>query len=275
MFLLIPGIRFWSSYSDLNLHSTMFLLILVCAHICFFIVKIYIPLCFYLYEAQVPQNTPYRPHLHSTMFLLIRFFWIIQVCLWGVLTFHYVSTYTLRKTHSRWLFLIYIPLCFYLYEETQITQSWVLDLHSTMFLLIRFTRYTRRLISSIYIPLCFYLYLVIRGRCRIRSNLHSTMFLLILLWSSTPWAQRINLHSTMFLLIRWSAVDVRRWSNIYIPLCFYLYFMYLQQSAETLKFTFHYVSTYTSLAAVQFPFLLHLHSTMFLLILNERLHILQ
>ena len=151
------------------------------------ILFIYIPLCFYLYEAQVPQNTPYRPHLHSTMFLLIRFFWIIQVCLWGVLTFHYVSTYTLRKTHSRWLFLIYIPLCFYLYEETQITQSWVLDLHSTMFLLIRFTRYTRRLISSIYIPLCFYLYERIWTECRTGSNLHSTMFLLI---PGHPWSMQ-------------------------------------------------------------------------------------
>ena len=95
----------------------------------------------------------------------------------------------------------------------------------------------------------------------------------------------------MFLLIR-----RRRWrrnsrERIYIPLCFYLYVIVEYGTNDVWKFTFHYVSTYTAqahhyiLAIDTFTFhyvstytdctenipcsILHLHSTMFLLILTS------
>ena len=52
-------------------------------------------------------------------------------------TFHYVSTYTRKRSLDANAYYIYIPLCFYLYQ-------------------IEILKACRN--TDIYIPLCFYLY---------------------------------------------------------------------------------------------------------------------
>ena len=97
-------------------------------------------------------------YLHSTMFLLIL------ANLFGTLpivkfTFHYVSTYTVSSALDTLLDFIYIPLCFYLYENTfSRVNAHHHHLHSTMFLLIPLLLCILCLQVAIYIPLCFYLY---------------------------------------------------------------------------------------------------------------------
>ena len=103
---------------------------------------IYIPLCFYLYSACVSQTmsvssftfhyastytwgniaaTDICAHLHSTMLLLIH----------------------LHRSHPCKSDKIYIPLCFYLYFESDKIVNTKLDLHSTMLLLILALLYVR------------------------------------------------------------------------------------------------------------------------------------
>ena len=139
-------------------------------------------------------------------------------------------------------------------------------LHSTMVLLIRLRKLPRKRLSSIYIPLWFYLY-----------------------QSQAEYAQaQIDLHSTMVLLIPIQASGNSHKTYIYIPLWFYLYFarnwdslreiiftfhygstytkMQEQLNKSVKSFTFHYGSTYTDTAQGWYHFLIHLHSTMVLLI---------
>ena len=186
-------------------------------------------------------------YLHSTMLLLIRkekirgysrisftfhhastYTYALSSCKRPLFsfTFHYASTYTERcLTFRCFIYLIYIPLCFYLYGDPE----------------------SKRLQRKrIYIPLCFYLYvkahktnvlilhlhstmlLLIRSRSiwfpQPQSNLHSTMLLLILLIPEELILIFPNLHSTMLLLIP-AIYSMICWSgdSIYIPLCFYLY----------------------------------------------------
>ena len=197
-----PGTVFWSSFtfhyvstytghviriftSGIDLHSTMFLLILRRKTRSSWWFWIYIPLCFYLYRSQDVQYTGlcwftfhyvstytafcardiWQLHnLHSTMFLLIP----NHVCRdWDTVvlfTFHYVSTYTI---------------------SSMIKPEKKLHLHSTMFLLIHFTQLASDAQNIIYIPLCFYLYgQAIPCLKSLRNNLHSTMFLLIRNWGA-------------------------------------------------------------------------------------------
>ena len=116
------------------------------------------------------------------------------------------------------------------------------------------------------------------------------MFLLIRWRVTVQLGGILYLHSTMFLLIRWANLGHRSTCKgiyiplcfylyklgllkkllvilIYIPLCFYLYWRSRDQRWKVKWFTFHYVSTYTSRTLSDPPSLLHLHSTMFLLIL--------
>ena len=129
--------RYWS-----NLHSTMLLLILIVPFAFNLDTVIYIPLCFYLYSACVSQTmsvssftfhyastytwgniaaTDICAHLHSTMLLLIH----------------------LHRSHPCKSDKIYIPLCFYLYFESDKIVNTKLDLHSTMLLLILALLYVR------------------------------------------------------------------------------------------------------------------------------------
>ena len=93
MFLLIQ-IRLFPTAVIWHLHSTMFLLIPIAMNVISNTTGIYIPLCFYLYDSTIctdPANDQ-----------------------------------------------IYIPLCFYLYDNTfEAKRRKVADLHSTMFLLIQ------------------------------------------------------------------------------------------------------------------------------------------
>ena len=119
---------------------------------------IYIPLCFYLYQAAVQGHIP-EWHLHSTMFLLI----LSAHPDVAVSVMHLHSTMflliLLEACRPLFMKLIYIPLCFYLYETAYSTSQKDLHLHSTMFLLIHRQAMQQWIVPSIYIPLCFYLYL--------------------------------------------------------------------------------------------------------------------
>ena len=142
--------------------------------------------------------------------------------------------------------IIYIPLCFYLYQFPYTgTPQRIFYLHSTMLLLIlnpviqtqtvnEFTfhyasTYTKfeygsyyEFMCKIYIPLCFYLY-------------------------------------------RTEKFKEERFILIYIPLCFYLYYFRAISPAPFPAFTFHYASTYTPvpqpLKLSSFLFTFHYAST--------------
>ena len=133
---------------SLYLHSTMLLLI-----------------------PKTRKNTCITPgHLHSTMLLLIpdlpRLFRA-----WYEFTFHYASTYTkfdnaaiqgVLNLHSTMLLLIRLT--------TPRVDANISDLHSTMLLLIRLIGRYLQVIFLIYIPLCFYLYLFLDSlMCSISS----------------------------------------------------------------------------------------------------------
>ena len=157
MFLLIPdGIKYYVSSSKFtfhyvstytrtavsgqrsitHLHSTMFLLIPI----------------------QAPKIYKVFKNLHSTMFLLIptlpRY-----TTHYTAFTFHYVSTYTIMRALISCSFIIYIPLCFYLYGENRSTiLSTYLIYIPLCFYLYRISDKSHPLPCLIYIPLCFYLY---------------------------------------------------------------------------------------------------------------------
>ena len=163
MFLLILNDSFNRLFQDVHLHSTMFLLIrdfmslmrrrVMNLHSTMFLLILYTDILV------KPGDTD----LHSTMFLLIRVSGLISKFSLSPFTFHYVSTYTGRQvTDPVWIIRIYIPLCFYLYNQRVPGEpSDRGHLHSTMFLLIHIQvlEFFKR--SLIYIPLCFYLYLYI------------------------------------------------------------------------------------------------------------------
>ena len=233
-------------------------------------------------------------HLHSTMLLLILYGRSICCGVCSSFTFHYASTYTGFRNVVHWPDgTIYIPLCFYLYTDQHWRPSAEPDLHSTMLLLIRvinagvgvdglqFTFHYASTYTRISLAVSsFTLYL------------HSTMLLLILIFTSaflpvlpiftfhyaSTYTLRnvalpvpgLHLHSTMLLLILNCFHSHTLHINIYIPLCFYLYFQSCQQSrlnyniyiplcfylyeyansciASFYTFTFHYASTYTTAA---------------------------
>ena len=116
MFLLIPQPEAPEPQRNNHLHSTMFLLIPTLDYVELKGLTIYIPLCFYLYLRCCNRKEGDQTNLHSTMFLLIR---DGSRSIWTALisfTFHYVSTYTTLASALNLFALIYIPLCFYLYE---------------------------------------------------------------------------------------------------------------------------------------------------------------
>ena len=182
---------------------------------------IYIPLCLYLYHEMC------LPFLHFLLF-----------------TFHYASTYTKTGQHIHMQIVIYIPLCLYLYprrtkkkEEPATIYiplclylyidmieaiAKILNLHSTMPLLIQckrkalrashtftfhyastYTIYARLMRQSelIYIPLCLYLYP--KAICYVSDWTIFTFH-----YASTYTELDVP-YSTVYY--------------IYIPLCLYLY----------------------------------------------------
>ena len=162
---------------------------------------------------------------------------------------------------------IYIPLCLYLYDiSTPPVNSYY----------------------TIYIPLCLYLYLIFRNCCihRFAFTFH---------YASTYTrdippitAQMTHLHSTMPLLIRtptppyhqgdliyiplcstYTKLLLKMYitTNIYIPLCLYLYKCYYFNKKEVSAIYIPLcLYLYTSCLPICFHRHFHLHSTMPLLI---------
>ena len=136
------------------------------------------------------------------MFLLIRRSGAFCLLSCPLFTFHYVSTYTN---------LLKRVIC----DD--------LNLHSTMFLLIPVFPAGEASAFSIYIPLCFYLY---GGAHRQQCGANQFTFHYVSTYTILEICLKLgisHLHSTMFLLIHDAAEPDSPISNIYIPLCFYLY----------------------------------------------------
>ena len=119
-----------------SLHSTMFLLILSCALIGFFLYRPLHSTMFLLIHSEGYQDpTAGIATLHSTMFLLIR----LNASL---------GDYMYKTLHSTMFLLIQE------WPHRRILTS--STLHSTMFLLIRGCWHQNIWDRSLYIPLCFY-----------------------------------------------------------------------------------------------------------------------
>ena len=185
-------------------------------------------------------------------------------------TFHYVSTYT---------------------SSLPLTNVASIYLHSTMFLLIRRHLQTGPWRSGFTFHYVSTYTISRNGRPakRITFTFH---YVSTYTDRVAPFCGCIrHLHSTMFLLILFRLALRHNKSTIYIPLCFYLYWegnagdapdrgnlhstMFLlilffrPGYVRAHKFTFHYVSTYTTAHYCRFAVRPNLHSTMFLLILKE------
>src|SRR5699024_3628692 len=100
------------------------------------------------------------------------------------------------------MFLIYIPLCFYLYWGNIFSQT-----HNFIFTFHYVSTYTKRGSRPV-------LY---------QEDLHSTMLLLIPAPPPVFSSESQNLHSTMLLLIPEPLLKPSVIICIYIPLCLYLY----------------------------------------------------
>ena len=230
--------------------------------------NIYIPLCFYFIFLPRRSRQP-----GTLIYIPLCFYFIspngIELVWTDVFTFHYASTLSclVELTHHsmNW---IYIPLCFYFIQP---------GLHGN------------EVSVKIYIPLCFYFikgeeyaYIKIyrftfhyastlsisgpyRSMCMV--NLHSTMLLLYQPARSSTLNHKYHLHSTMLLLYRsLSRRCPRLLLRIYIPLCFYFISSGSEESDLIKKFTFHYASTLSGIAAAYATsYQHHLHSTMLLL----------
>ena len=121
--------------------------------------SIYIPLCFYLYESVVQivrlTDTIYIP----LCFYLYRYAFRRSPSAISAFTFHYASTYTNLCRHvDRYLIDLHSTMLLLIQDDRFIRLCTVVNLHSTMLLLIRCLRSRARCRSIIYIPLCFYLY---------------------------------------------------------------------------------------------------------------------
>ena len=163
-------------------------------------------------------------NLHSTMFLLIRFAFDVEVELEEHLhstMFLLILGHVLSISHP---FVIYIPLCFYLYNGLIRKR-----LISYLFTFHYVSTYTssrtlpRSAPDQIYIPLCFYLYRLRRIRQLRAGHLHSTMFLLILVKAAGGDPRKRIYIPLCFYLYPTPDGLLFRSQQIYIPLCFYLY----------------------------------------------------
>ena len=231
----------------LNLHSTMFLLIPVSTQTQQAVPSIYIPLCFYLYYRLCNCFSNFLLDLHSTMFLLIQYLIQRAISVYEF-TFHYVSTYTKPETGTSGIYHVFT----FHYVSTYTIPTGGTVGAISLFTFHYVSTYTAARqentgrMSKIYIPLCFYLY-----RTQLFYSDHPPAFTFHYVSTYTRRSvggcvSDFNLHSTMFLLIRELFGDVQRIPrSIYIPLCFYLYPDETAWLKGRMKFTFHYVSTYT------------------------------
>ena len=152
-------------------------------------------------------------------------------------------------------------------EIELVIKGYEYDLHSTMLLLIRRNNPGEFLRICIYIPLCFYLYTVRQYR---QESSESFTFHYASTYTAADYGapttrKRIYIPLCFYLYITVTNLDFIS-AMIYIPLCFYLYGAAFRQVALPAEFTFHYASTYTSQRTFPLSSIIHLHSTMLLLI---------
>ena len=126
---------------QINLHSTMLLLILQNDSANPSDYKIYIPLCFYLYLSIYCDSNSDLVYLHSTMLLLILSPAVAAPLSPADLHSTMLLLIRSRGIRKRSSINIYIPLCFYLYPPGDMYDRLDLHLHSTMLLLIQVVRY--------------------------------------------------------------------------------------------------------------------------------------
>ena len=270
---------------------------------------IYIPLWFYLYKepGAVPRSLGHlhstmvllipdhlrelaigAMHLHSTMVLLIQ----IRSISCGTsssFTFHYGSTYTLRRL--RYSTLQY-PFTFH-YGSTYTKEYCLIKSIGLSFTFHYGSTYTMTdgkvsEAEKIYIPLWFYLYSASQSYLRLPGfHLHSTMVLLIPLDLLKSLLLEFYLHSTMVLLIHPAQVipdllffHLHSTMVLLIPIDSILSAMQignlhstmvllihreLENKYDALLFTFHYGSTYTAESQTDSlsppPFTFHYGST--------------
>ena len=188
---------------------------------------IYIPLCFYLYEQSrrtKPVEVIFTFHYVSTytdfsntIFVgdsLFTFHYVstytLSHRLWNsrcnVFTFHYVSTYTIiRLLTVCQINKIYIPLCFYLYEDEE---------RDSFF----YFQFTFHYVSTYTIPICLD-----------TAAIPAFTFHYVSTYTRSVSGDALpvsDLHSTMFLLILRIRLLFHEFDQIYIPLCFYLYWIF-------------------------------------------------
>ena len=167
-----------------------------------------------------------------------------------------------------------------------------MNLHSTMFLLIRINvaplEWVRGKFTFHYVST--YTAMKLDNMIE-QKHLHSTMFLLIPIArkmipgqsrftfhyvSTYTWRNSLGRKPVYIFTFHYVSTYTRPQNTscamgirIYIPLCFYLYPVWIEHDTGPGKFTFHYVSTYTHPDIRSNTFSRHLHSTMFLLIHSE------
>ena len=273
----------------LHLHSTMLLLypFQPFCHICLFLF-IYIPLCFYFIDL-----TTSAPSIFIFIYIPLCFYFI--ACFpsrtsWVIsFTFHYASTLSqcwCKRIQDR--SCIYIPLCFYFIGWCGDERDrCIVNLHSTMLLLYRFSLPQQQNSCPIYIPLCFY-FIELEKR-EISSEIEFTFHYASTLSSMSRWEERRfkkftfhyastlseqklqlirqtkYLHSTILLLYRKS----RKMKRMMMIFTFHYASTLSCAGRATLRikiqFTFHYASTLSQLILYFFQCSAHLHSTMLLL----------
>ena len=114
----------------------------------------------YIYMISRYFSTPDTTvNLHSTMFIFI--FVCVQSRKPHLLrfTFHYVYIYIIQTSSSSQIFLIYIPLCLYLYSPPNAaTSPAIVFTFHYVYIYMNTTGHDQTYSKFIYIPLCLYLY---------------------------------------------------------------------------------------------------------------------
>ena len=186
---------------------------------------IYIPLCFYLYGLLNRHCFSVRPHLHSTMLLLIRR--DILTCYDQFVDLHSTMLLLILPSMISTDWLVILFTFHYASTYTDNVSSFgrkVIHLHSTMLLLIQIWVFGSDRQLLIYIPLCFYLYSSYSRRVRSSYSIYIPLCFYLYTMQEVGHFRIQNLHSTMLLLILVPLKISNAQNKIYIPLCFYLYF---------------------------------------------------
>ena len=137
---------------------------------------------------------------------------------------HSIMLLLYRKGFSilSYLYMIYIPLCFYFIGKRQHWHDTVLHIYIPLcFYFINRYETWNLIISNIYIPLCFYF--IFSCTTLNAVSMKSTFHYASTLSDMGRFVYRLKnyLHSIMLLLYRGSGRGNSPDCSIYIPLCFY------------------------------------------------------